>query len=53
MALAGVSPAQIPDVLRANGTPIPAGTLTDDGKSLTVQVGTRVDSLRQAARTST
>ncbi|MET8002843.1 efflux RND transporter permease subunit [Nonomuraea glycinis] len=45
MALAGVSPAQIPEVLRANGTPIPAGALVDDGKSLTVQVGTRVDSL--------
>ncbi|MFI6317380.1 efflux RND transporter permease subunit [Nonomuraea sp. NPDC050556] len=45
MALAGVSPAQIPDVLKANGTPIPAGSLTADGKSLTVQVGTRVDSV--------
>ncbi|MEU8245730.1 efflux RND transporter permease subunit [Nonomuraea sp. NPDC048916] len=45
MALAGVSPAQIPEVLRANGTPIPAGTLTADGKSLTVQVGARVDSI--------
>ncbi|MEV0596980.1 efflux RND transporter permease subunit [Nonomuraea cavernae] len=45
MALAGVSPAQIPEVLKANGTPIPAGTLTADGKSLTVQVGARVDSI--------
>lgn len=45
MALAGVSPAQIPEVLRANGTPIPAGSLTADGKTLTVQVGSRVDSL--------
>jgi HAE1 family hydrophobic/amphiphilic exporter-1 len=45
MALAGVSPAQIPDVLKANGTPIPAGTLTSGGKSLTVEVGTRVDSI--------
>ncbi|MEU6716548.1 efflux RND transporter permease subunit [Nonomuraea sp. NPDC046802] len=45
MAKAGVSPAQIPDVLKANGTPIPAGTLTSDGTSLTVQVGTRVDSV--------
>ncbi|MEU4572725.1 efflux RND transporter permease subunit [Nonomuraea sp. NPDC023979] len=47
MALAGVSAAQIPEVLRANGTPIPAGTLVDDGKSLTVQVGSRVDSLAE------
>ncbi|MEV0237217.1 efflux RND transporter permease subunit [Nonomuraea sp. NPDC050786] len=45
MAAAGVSASQIPDVLRANGTPIPAGTLTSDGKSLTVQVGARVDSV--------
>ncbi|MBF8189060.1 efflux RND transporter permease subunit [Nonomuraea sp. K274] len=45
MALAGVSAAQIPDALRANGTPVPAGTLVDSGKSLTVQVGTRVDSV--------
>ncbi|WP_302893225.1 efflux RND transporter permease subunit [Actinomadura luzonensis] len=47
MALAGVSPAQIPEALKANGTPIPAGTLTDDGKTLTVQVGTRVDSIEK------
>ncbi|MEO3806977.1 efflux RND transporter permease subunit [Nonomuraea sp. B1E8] len=45
MALAGVSAAQIPEVLKANGTPIPAGTLIDDGKALTVQVGSRVDSV--------
>ncbi|MEO3868200.1 efflux RND transporter permease subunit [Nonomuraea sp. B12E4] len=47
MTRAGVSAAQIPDVLRANGTPIPAGTLTSDGKSLTVQVGSRVDSVEK------
>ncbi|SEU36013.1 efflux RND transporter permease subunit [Nonomuraea wenchangensis] len=47
MALAGVSPAQIPEALRANGTPIPAGTLVEDGRALTVQVGTRVDSLEK------
>ncbi|GGO63391.1 efflux RND transporter permease subunit [Nonomuraea cavernae] len=47
MALAGVSPAQIPEALKANGTPIPAGTLTADGKSLTVQVGARVDSIAE------
>ncbi|MEV0146765.1 MULTISPECIES: efflux RND transporter permease subunit [unclassified Nonomuraea] len=45
MAKAGVSATQIPDVLRANGTPVPAGTLTSDGRSLTVQVGARVDSV--------
>src|SRR5690606_31621730 len=45
MMLAGVSPAQIPEVLRANGTPIPAGALVEEGKSLTVQVGSRVESI--------
>ncbi|MBN6054924.1 efflux RND transporter permease subunit [Nonomuraea sp. RK-328] len=45
MAKAGVSPTQIPEVLKANGTPVPAGTLTSDGKSLTVQVGARVDTV--------
>ncbi|MFI6908684.1 efflux RND transporter permease subunit [Nonomuraea sp. NPDC050394] len=47
MAKAGVSAAQIPEVLKANGTPIPAGSLTDDGKSLSVQVGARIDSLNK------
>ncbi|SDI34188.1 efflux RND transporter permease subunit [Nonomuraea jiangxiensis] len=47
MARAGVSAAQIPDVLRANGTPIPAGTLTADSRSLTVQVGSRVDTVEK------
>ncbi|MFD1537226.1 efflux RND transporter permease subunit [Nonomuraea guangzhouensis] len=47
MALAGVSAAQIPEVLKANGTPIPAGTLNDGSSSLTVQVGQRVDSIEK------
>ncbi|MGN9845815.1 efflux RND transporter permease subunit [Nonomuraea sp. H19] len=47
MKEAGVSASQIPDVLKANGTPIPAGTLTDAGQSLTVQVGARVDSVEK------
>ncbi|GIH71925.1 efflux RND transporter permease subunit [Sphaerimonospora thailandensis] len=45
MVLASVSPAAIPDLLRANGVTIPAGTLTDDGKSLTVQTGDRIGSV--------
>ncbi|GAA2833355.1 efflux RND transporter permease subunit [Nonomuraea rubra] len=47
MAEKGVSAAQIPEVLKANGTPIPAGTLTSDNKSLSVQVGSRVDSVEK------
>ncbi|MFC7384840.1 efflux RND transporter permease subunit [Sphaerisporangium rhizosphaerae] len=45
MALHGVSPLSIPEVLRANGTPIPAGSLTEDGKTLTVQIGRRISSV--------
>ncbi|WP_214105485.1 efflux RND transporter permease subunit [Acrocarpospora catenulata] len=42
MARLGLSPAAIPDLLRANGVAIPAGALEDDGKNLTVQVGDRI-----------
>ncbi|MCW2879427.1 MAG: hypothetical protein JWQ95_3527 [Sphaerisporangium sp.] len=45
MAFLGLSPAAIPDLLRANGTPIPAGSLTQDGKSLTVQIGRRISTI--------
>ncbi|GII95897.1 efflux RND transporter permease subunit [Sinosporangium siamense] len=45
LARRGLSPTAVADALRANGTPIPAGTLTDDGKSLTVQVGDRLTKL--------
>ncbi|WP_248958493.1 efflux RND transporter permease subunit [Sphaerisporangium perillae] len=45
MALLGLSPASIPEVLRSNGTPIPAGSLTEDGKTLTVQIGRRISSV--------
>ncbi|MFI7707344.1 efflux RND transporter permease subunit [Nonomuraea sp. NPDC049480] len=43
----GVSASQISSVLQANGTPIPAGTLDTDDKVLTVQVGTRVDTVEK------
>jgi HAE1 family hydrophobic/amphiphilic exporter-1 len=48
-AAAGVDTATLAAALRANGVAIPAGTLTDGNKSLTVQVGTplaTVDDLR-------
>ncbi|GAB1818473.1 efflux RND transporter permease subunit [Herbidospora sp. RD11066] len=38
----GLSPAAIPEVLRANGVAIPAGSVTEDGVNLTVQIGDRV-----------
>ncbi|MCG5213567.1 efflux RND transporter permease subunit [Streptosporangium sp. KLBMP 9127] len=46
LALLGLAPTAIADVLRANGTPVPAGSLTQDGKSLTVQVGARVETIK-------
>ncbi|MEU8195147.1 efflux RND transporter permease subunit [Microbispora amethystogenes] len=46
MAFLGLSAAAIPDLLRANGVSIPAGTLTEDGKSLTVQIGDPVRTVK-------
>ncbi|MFE3454063.1 efflux RND transporter permease subunit [Nonomuraea sp. NPDC059194] len=45
MADKGVTAAQIPEVLKANGTPVPAGTLKESGRALTVQVGSRIESI--------
>ncbi|GLX93813.1 efflux RND transporter permease subunit [Herbidospora sp. NBRC 101105] len=42
MAKKGLSPAAIPELLRANGVAIPAGSVTEDGRNLTVQIGDRV-----------
>jgi HAE1 family hydrophobic/amphiphilic exporter-1 len=42
---AGVSPQAITTLLRANGISIPAGAVTDGTRSLSVQVGTPIDSL--------
>nr|WP_062340197.1 efflux RND transporter permease subunit [Herbidospora sakaeratensis] len=42
MAKKGLSPAAIPELLRANGVAIPAGSITEDGRNLTVQIGDRV-----------
>ncbi|GLW06914.1 hydrogenase expression protein [Microtetraspora sp. NBRC 13810] len=46
LASHGLSAAAIGDALRANGTPVPAGSLTEEGKSLTVQVGARLNTLK-------
>ncbi|KAA9378131.1 efflux RND transporter permease subunit [Microbispora cellulosiformans] len=46
MTFLGLSAAAIPDLLRANGVSIPAGTLTEDGKSLTVQIGDPVRTVK-------
>ncbi len=42
LARAGLSPASITQALRANGLQIPAGSLTRDERTLTVEVGDRL-----------
>ncbi|KDN20093.1 efflux RND transporter permease subunit [Amycolatopsis rifamycinica] len=49
LAAAGVDPASIATTLQTAGATVPAGTLTENGKTLSVQVGggqTTVDTLR-------
>ncbi|MEU9834011.1 efflux RND transporter permease subunit [Streptosporangium sp. NPDC048047] len=45
LAVRGVAATAIADALRANGQPIPAGSLVADGRSMTVQVGRRLSSI--------
>ncbi|MEV4621221.1 efflux RND transporter permease subunit [Asanoa sp. NPDC049573] len=45
LAAAKVSPASIPAALQANGVTIPAGSITDAGKTYAVQTGGQIDSL--------
>ncbi|MGS2642323.1 efflux RND transporter permease subunit [Streptosporangium sp. LJ11] len=47
LAVLGLSPAAVAEVLRANGQPVPAGSVTQDKLSLTVQVGSRVSTLEE------
>ncbi|MGV9366475.1 efflux RND transporter permease subunit [Amycolatopsis sp. NPDC003731] len=49
LAAAGVDPASIATTLQAAGAAVPAGTLTENGKTLSVQIGdgqTTVDTIR-------
>ncbi|GGQ31399.1 efflux RND transporter permease subunit [Streptosporangium pseudovulgare] len=45
LAARGIAATAIADALRANGQPVPAGSLVADGRSLTVQVGRRISSI--------
>ncbi|MFJ2033014.1 efflux RND transporter permease subunit [Streptosporangium sp. NPDC087985] len=45
LAARGLAPSAVTDALRANGQPVPAGSLVEDQTSLTVQVGSRIASL--------
>ncbi|GAA4203850.1 efflux RND transporter permease subunit [Streptosporangium oxazolinicum] len=47
LALLGLSPTAVAEVLRANGQPVPAGSVTEDKVSLPVQVGARVSTLEE------
>ncbi|GLX00037.1 efflux RND transporter permease subunit [Microtetraspora sp. NBRC 16547] len=45
LAMRGLSPASIPELLRANGIAIPAGAVTEKDRTLTVQVGDRIETI--------
>ncbi|AHH94917.1 efflux RND transporter permease subunit [Kutzneria albida] len=45
LAAAGLNATAISTALRSNGTPTPAGTLAQDGKTTTVQVGSTLSSV--------
>ncbi|WP_433235871.1 efflux RND transporter permease subunit [Streptosporangium sp. CA-135522] len=45
LAARGLAPSAVSDALRANGQPVPAGSLVEDDKSLTVQIGSRISSV--------
>ncbi|MEV4248300.1 efflux RND transporter permease subunit [Streptosporangium canum] len=45
LAARGLAPTAVADALRANGQPVPAGSLVQDKVSLTVQVGSRIASI--------
>ncbi|MFV2018003.1 efflux RND transporter permease subunit [Micromonospora sp. LOL_023] len=45
LTAAGLDPAAIASALRANGVTIPAGALVSDDQTLTVQVGTRIETI--------
>ncbi|GAA3040391.1 efflux RND transporter permease subunit [Streptosporangium longisporum] len=47
LAIVGLPASAVADALRANGQPVPAGSLTEDKMSLTVQVGKRVTTLEE------
>nr|WP_218852503.1 efflux RND transporter permease subunit [Spelaeicoccus albus] len=46
VAAAGIDPANIGKLLEAAGAVVPAGELTNDGKTLSVQVGSAVSSVK-------
>ncbi len=49
LAAAGVSPQALTTTLQANGLRVPAGTVDDDDRTLTVQVGTPIRTIDELA----
>jgi HAE1 family hydrophobic/amphiphilic exporter-1 len=47
LAAAGLTPAQLSSLLQENGTVTPVGSVTEDGETSSVQVGTSVDSVKE------
>ncbi|WP_067169926.1 efflux RND transporter permease subunit [Microtetraspora niveoalba] len=45
LAMRGLSAASIPELLRTNGVAIPAGAVTEKDRTLTVQVGDRIETV--------
>jgi HAE1 family hydrophobic/amphiphilic exporter-1 len=49
LAAAGFAPSSIKDALSQNGVLIPAGSITEDGKTLSVQAGSKLGSVADIA----
>jgi HAE1 family hydrophobic/amphiphilic exporter-1 len=49
LAAAGLTSSSIKDALTQNGVLIPAGSITEDGKTLSVQAGTKLNSVADIA----
>jgi HAE1 family hydrophobic/amphiphilic exporter-1 len=49
LAAAGLAPGSIKDALSQNGVLIPAGSITEDGKTLSVQAGSKLGSVADIA----
>ena len=49
LAAAGLTTAAISDAFDANGTLLPGGTLTEDGRTLSIQAGSRLTSVDDVA----
>ena len=50
LAAAGLTTQAIRDALGANGTLLPSGSITEDGKTLTVQAGSKITSVDQLGK---